>query len=150
MNFLDESTNSMISSDEADLLRSRMQSVRDRRAQRVGEIHSEAQRLVDWQEYVRSAPIVSLVGSVAAGFLAVSALRPGPPQPQSVRTTSPSSEPRVASGSNFQWMVAMVMPLVVNAGKKYLMHSLSTALQGMSNESKSTPKTAPERPVYSE
>lgn len=150
IDFLDESTNQMKPSDEAESLRSRMQRIRDRRVERVGELQREAQRLVDWQEYVRSAPVMSLLGSVAAGFLAVNVLKPAPPPSQSVQTTRSQSRPRAAAGTSLQWAISMMTPVVTNAAKKYLMRSLTTALQGLTNEGKSTPPTVSERPAYSE
>lgn len=154
--FLDESTTQMKADDEAKSLQSQMQKIRDKRAERVGDLQMEAQRLVDWKEYVRSAPVASLVGSVAAGFLVVSAFKqtasqPLPPMNQLAPPTNHlPSQASVVSRSNFQWAVSMLLPIVTSAAKKHLMKSLSTVMQGSSNEHKSTSQTIPERRAYSE
>lgn len=136
--------------DEAQSLQNLMQKIRDRRSKRVGELQLEAQRLVDWKEYVRSAPVASVLGSVAAGFLAVNAFKQTLSKQQAPVLNPGQTPPVAVTGYNFQWAVSMLSPIVMNAARKYLMQTLSTVMQGSSNENKSSSQTAPERPAYSE
>ncbi len=145
-----KSSTLMKNDDEAESLQSLMQEVRDKRAERMCDLQMEAHRLIDWKEYVRSAPIASLVGSVAAGFLVVSAFKQSSSQSLTSSGNQLQSEPRLVSGSNFQWALSMMMPIAMSAAKKFLMQSLTTATQGSHNENKSTSPSLPERRAYSE
>lgn len=59
---------------EADSIVKRMDVVRSKRARRVASLTRESNRLTDWREHVRSAPLLTLAASIAVGALGASTL----------------------------------------------------------------------------
>ncbi len=151
---LNESITDMSHEGDAELIQNLMKAVRDKRSERVFELQTEAHRLVDWKEYVRTAPIASLIGSAAAGFLVVNGLQRSPPAARALPVQSPSTQSNAATNAatkaRLPWLVSLAMPIVTNAAKKYIAQSLSSLLQGSSNESKSAAPTNQERRSYAE
>ncbi len=132
---------------EADTIQNSMRSIRNRRHKRIGELKIEAQRLVDWREYVKTAPVVSVVSSVVAGFMVINAFK-RTHSPKLQGTEAPSATPlNVAEGTKLNWLIAMAMPIVTQAAKKYVMQGLNNAIQQSSQEFKSKQSTFSEQRV---
>ncbi len=135
---------------EAESIQSLMKAVRDKRSKRVFDLQTEAHRFVDWKEYVRTAPIISLIGSSAAGFLVVNGLRNSLPPATLPRENLAPTQANVATASKMQWLVSLAMPILTNTAKKYIAQTLSSILQGTSNESQPVTQTLPQRGSYTE
>jgi len=135
---------------EAESIQGLMKAIRDKRSKRVFDLQTEVHRFVDWKEYVRTAPIISLIGSSAAGFLVVNSLQRSLPGTTLARETSAPTQAKVATTSKMQWLVSLAMPIVTNTAKKYIAQNLSKILQGTSNESQPVTQTLPQRSSYIE
>lgn len=132
---------------EADTIQNSMRSIRNRRHKRIGELKIEAQRLVDWREYVKTAPVVSVLSSVVAGFMVINAFK-RTHSPKLQGPEAPSATPlKVAEGPKLNWLIAMAMPIVTQAAKKYVMQGLKNAIQQSSQEFKSKQSTFSEQRV---
>ncbi len=104
-------------------LLSRMQSVRACGYNHATELHDEAKRLVDWKEYVRSQPLISIAAASLIGFSVVRSTlgtnsQSNPPLPSSTTAleNSKSSQSSWKSGA-----FALVASVATTAAKYYLM-----------------------------
>ena len=57
--------------DDVQMIVERMRSVRASGYEHAGELQGEAMRLVDWKEYVRAKPLVSIAAASLVGFTLV-------------------------------------------------------------------------------
>ncbi len=126
----------MNSQSDAESIRRNMEAIRLKRSERVLDLHLEVNRLVDWKEYVRVAPMASLIGSVAAGFIVANSLSRTtaavePPIPVGMQAIT-----RETKATTIQWLGALLLPIATNAAKNFISQTLSQAVQGYSNELK--------------
>lgn len=118
--------------DDGDELLSRMQAVRASGYDHAGELHGEARRLVDWKEYVRSKPIMSVAVASVIGFSMIrstlgmsSQTNPLPSRNTNVLENSTSSQSSWKSGA---------IALVSNVATTALKHYFASLLQRRSTE----------------
>jgi hypothetical protein len=137
--------------EDAESIQNLMESIRRRRGKRVSDLETEAHRLVDWKEYVRTAPLMSLIASAATGFLVFNTFV-RPPSSSIARTDAPLSgnspiQAKTTNRSKIPWLVSLAMPIITDAAKKYIKQSLLSAIQGPSSEPPSATHRASERRV---
>lgn len=123
-------------------LQERMQRVRAKRAYRVAEFRMEAERVTDWREHVKSAPIPSLVGSVLLGFVAIQSVKRLTSLPATRKVESPMANPFQAtspssSGYVMNHLIRVLTGVLVSAGKNYL------AKQWEAHTNKARPSSIP-------
>lgn len=113
-------------SDERRLIIESMEQVRVKRVERMAELSHEAQRLTDWREHVRAAPLAAITASVLTGMVCVSKLRPRGTQdrPKASSLPHPVRAAGVKRHSVFENAIGTVttlaMPLLANAFQKQL------------------------------
>ena len=110
------------STDDGNYLLSRMESVRASGYDHAGELHCEAKRLVDWKEYVRSKPLMSVAVASVIGFSLVrstlgisSQTNQLPSRNMNVQESPTSSQSTWRSGA-----IALVSNVATTAIKHYL------------------------------
>lgn len=112
-------------------LQVRMQSVRAKRIDRVAEFQNEAERLTDWREHVKSAPLASLAGSAILGFFAVQSATRHPSaivplKRESLSSTPPQVTSIFPSGYFTNSLFRAFTGIVLSAGKTYLTKQLNS------------------------
>ncbi len=112
-------------------LQMRMQSVRAKRIDRVAEFQNEAERLTDWREHVKSAPLASLAGSTILGFFAIQSVRchtsaTAPLKPESLSPQQHQVTSVFPSGYFTNSLFRVVTSIVLSAGKSYLTKQLNS------------------------
>ncbi len=115
-------------SDERRLIIESMEQVRVKRVERVAELSHEAQRLTDWREHVRAAPLAAVTVSVLTGFVGVSKLlkrsRGTRDRPTASSLPHPIRAPGLKRRSAFEnalgTVTTLAMPLLANAFQKQL------------------------------
>ena len=112
-------------SDVNELL-ARMQMVRASGYNHAGELHGEAMRLVDWKEYVRSKPLMSIAIASLVGFSIVritfGSKAQTMPEPQSRNTVPEKSRSSESSQSSWKnGAITLVTSVASTAAKNYLM-----------------------------
>ena len=113
--------------EEVDDLIERMRAVRASGYDHAGALHGEAKRLVDWKEYVRSKPLVSIAVASLVGFSVVrSALRGSSPLTSSSLGFSPVTTP--SSSNQVTWKNS-VISLATNVATTALKHYFTTLIQ---------------------
>lgn len=113
---------------DADELLARMQLVRESGYCHADELHSEARRLLDWREYVRSKPLMSIAVASLIGFRFVrGALRSSPrlqaaiPVNAAILQDSKSSQSSQSSQSSWKSVAfALAANVASTAAKHYL------------------------------
>lgn len=136
----------MMSSDSEQIVRS-MERIRSAQASKLAELGEESKRLTDWREYARSAPIVSLVGSVVIGALAGSRLAGQPSQPVQASAPSPlaaskTTAPSSLGGRLLGAALTFAIPFVKSAVKQHVASAVGSAIQSFS-ESRSSRHDTP-------
>ena len=120
------------STDDGNYLLSRMESVRASGYDHAGELHGEAKRLVDWKEYVRSKPIMSVAVASLIGFSVVrSTLGKSSQTNQVPLGTINSLESSTPSQSTWK---SGAIALVSNVATTAIKHYLASLLQRRSTE----------------
>ena len=119
-------------SGDVDELLARMQSVRASGHYHAGELHGEANRLVDWKEYVRSKPLMSIAVASLVGFSIVrstlgtnSSANNPPPGSPAVFENAKSSQSSWKSGA---------IALVANVASTAIKHYFASLLQSRKTE----------------
>ena len=113
--------------EEVDDLIERMRAVRASGYDHAGALHGEAKRLVDWKEYVRSKPLVSIAVASLVGFSVVrSTLRSSSPLTSSSLGFSPVTTP--SSSNQVTWKNS-VISLATNVATTALKHYFTTLIQ---------------------
>ncbi len=115
--------------DEVDEIMERMRAVRASGHDHAGALHGEAKRLVDWKEYVRSKPLISIAVATLVGFSVMRSTF-GASSPST--TTSPSTgfQPLVTpSSSNHATWKSSVISMATNLATTALKNYFSTLLQ---------------------
>lgn len=113
--------------EEVDELIERMRAVRASGYDHAGALHGEAKRLVDWKEYVRSKPLVSIAVASLVGFSVVrSTLRGSSPLTSSSLGFSPVTTP--SSSNQVTWKNS-VIALATNVATTALKHYFTTLIQ---------------------
>ncbi len=117
---------------DVDELLARMQSVRASGRYHAGELHGEANRLVDWKEYVRSKPLMSIAVASLVGFSVVRS---------TLGTNSPRSHPlpdktavfENAKSSQSSWKSGAIA-LVANVASTAIKHYVASLLHPRKTE----------------
>jgi hypothetical protein len=107
---------------------SRMEAVRDKRRERIADLNEESSRMTDWREHVRSAPLLALAASVAAGALGAASLTGGSRRSIKSATendTITSTKSKVAHAA-LSMMWSMAMPMLT----RYVKQRVALALAG--------------------
>ncbi len=117
---------------DVDELLARMQSVRASGHYHAGELHGEANRLVDWKEYVRSKPLMSIAVASLVGFSVVRS---------TLGTNSPANIPLPGRTTDFgntkpnqaSWKSGAIA-LVANVASTAIKHYFASLLQPRKTE----------------
>ncbi len=136
-------------SDERRLIIESMERVRVKRVERLADLSHEAQRLTDWREHVRAAPLTAITASVLIGTLGVSKLlnrsratrEPLNTNSMSHQDPAPAIKRRSAFENILGTVTTLAMPLLANAVQK----QLATVLQTLA----STRSQGDEQPIKS-
>jgi hypothetical protein len=114
--------------EEVDELIERMRAVRASGYDHAGALHGKAKRLVDWKEYVRSKPLVSVAVASLVGFSVVRGTFRGssPSTSSSASGLHPAVTP---SSSNQATWKRSVISLATNVATTALRHYFSTLIQ---------------------
>jgi len=118
-----------IPTEDVDELMGRMRAVRASGYDHAGSLHVDAKRLVDWKEYVRSKPLVSIAVASLVGFGVVrSTFRGTSSSPSS--SSSPEFYPMVTPSSSNQatWKSSLIS-LATNVATTALKHYFTTLIQ---------------------
>ncbi len=115
-------------SDERRLIVESMERVRVKRVERMADLGHEVQRLTDWREHVRAAPLAAITASVLTGMVCVSKLLMRPKGTQGRTNASsllhPDPAPGIGRHSVFEnalgTATTLAMPLLANAFQKQL------------------------------
>lgn len=119
-------------SGDVDELLARMQSVRASGHYHAGELHGEANRLVDWKEYVRSKPLMSIAVASLVGFSIVRSTL----GTNSSANVPPPGRPAVfenAKSSQSSWKSGAIA-LVANVASTAIKHYFASLLQSRKTE----------------
>ncbi|HUP78975.1 MAG TPA: hypothetical protein VM260_10500 [Pirellula sp.] len=121
-------------SDVNELL-ARMQKVRASGYNHAGELHGEAKRLVDWKEYVRSKPLLSVAVASLVGFSLVRSAVGTNSHATHARASSNNSLENLNSSQSSQssWKSG-AMGFVSNLASIALKHYLTSFLQPRNTE----------------
>lgn len=142
----------MMSPDSEQIVRS-MERIRRSQASKLADLGEESQRLTDWREYARSAPIASLVGSVVIGALVGSRLAGQPSQsvqdstPSHSNTSQLNNTPKTAAtkslvGRLLGATLSIAIPMIKSAAKQQMASAVTSAIQSIS-ESRGTHHDTP-------
>ncbi len=113
--------------EDVDELMERMRAVRASGYDHAGSLHVDAKRLVDWKEYVRSKPLVSIAVASLVGFGVVRSTFRGTSPPTS---SSPEFYPAVTpSSSNQATWKSSAISLATNVATTALKHYFTTLIQ---------------------
>jgi hypothetical protein len=117
---------------EGSELQDRMKSIRAKRTARVAELQSEAGRMTNWREHVKSAPMTALAGSAVLGFIAVrfASRMPTPTavvrQPVESQSINMVREPPLMNpASMMSGAIRILSGIAITAGKNYLTQQLN-------------------------
>jgi hypothetical protein len=142
----------MMSPDSEQIVRS-MERIRRSQASKLADLGEESQRLTDWREYARSAPIASLVGSLVIGALVGSRLAGQPSQsvqdstPSQLNTSQLNTTPKTAAtkglvGRLLGATLSIAIPMIKSAAKQQMASAVTSAIQSIS-ESRRTHHDTP-------
>ncbi|MCY2976394.1 MAG: hypothetical protein NTW52_17190 [Planctomycetota bacterium] len=112
-------------------LQKRMQDIRSKRTHRIAEFHHEAERLVSWREYVKSAPIAALIATTVIGFIATRLILRSPASSQTPQNSHPIVDNKPAevvrqpTGYFSNNALHLLTNVALTAGKMYLMRQLN-------------------------
>lgn len=118
-----------------------MESIRQKRNLRLAELTEEKQRLTDWREYVRSAPLATVAGALVLGALASSRLVDAsrhqvPETPaQFRRSGSPSATRPSLMGRVAGTVGSMALAIAMNTVKRQLASSVLSFTRSLSQGS---------------
>jgi hypothetical protein len=110
----------------------RMSIIRSKRVRRVAELHNEAERMTDWREHVKSAPIVAIASSALIGFIASRSVSrmltsASPQQPLATPLPIRFSEPKAASTRLLMsGTLRYLTDIALTAGKVYLLQQINS------------------------
>ena len=125
------------SENDADAIIERMRLVRTAGHDHADELHGEAKRLVDWTEYVRAKPLVSIAVASVLGFsIARSAMRTvsEPSLPDSAAKGLPIATKSIRS-SLTKGLVTLALSIATSAVKNYFVTlSQRSNSEGVSND----------------
>ena len=115
---------------EASRIREQMAKVRNKQPQRVADLSIQADRLTDWREHVKAAPITALAVSIAAGFGVASTLlqskrskAPAPAPTPAARASVPAKAGIAATVGSF------ILPYATRWAKQYVTNMVSAAME---------------------
>jgi hypothetical protein len=109
-------------------LQARMAAIRANRIKRIAELQIEANRLTDWREHVRSAPLVSVVGSAIVGFLAVKSFSSSSAKLTAKVDTGVERATTPTRPTMVQTLIGLGCNLAMTAGKQYFMQQIQNAV----------------------
>lgn len=113
-----------VETDETIVLMQAMAKIRAKRRRRLSELSHETERLTDWREYVKSAPIAAVAVSAVAGFALAGQVFSGSPKSGSHPAASadqatPEKVQRGILQSFAAGAVALAVPMVTMAVRRY-------------------------------
>lgn len=115
-----------VPTDKVDELIEQMRAVRASGHDHAGALHGEAKRLVDWKEYVRSKPLVSIAVASLVGFSFVrGAFRGSSPSSSASKINSVVMR---SSPNQVSWK-SSVIALATNVATTALKHYFTTLIQ---------------------
>ncbi len=123
-------------------LQERMATIRAKRIHLVAELQTEAGRLTDWREHVKSAPLAALAGSAILGFVTVKSLSGTPKTTVPVYKSSSYQPERQARPSLFGGVAKMAMAFAFTMGKSYVTRQFHTFANKVTNEKFSPSSTS--------
>lgn len=104
-----------------------MANIRRRRTFRLQGLHDQTERLTDWREHVKSAPLLAVGLGAIAGFAIVKAILPKPAPPAPPAAAVPR-ERRSKSNQLLQKAIAVAAPIAYTAIRNYTLGQLSGIL----------------------
>jgi hypothetical protein len=124
-------------------LQARMAVIRGKQQRRIAEVQTESERMIDWREHVKSAPLTALSISAIVGFLLMQSRQSTKVQPV-VFSNHTSPETAVRSERRGHPLLGMALSLASNfaltAGKRFVIQQLQSFIKenqrDSSNESK--------------
>lgn len=124
-----------------------MERIRRSQATKLAELGEQSQRLTDWREYARSAPVASLVGSIVVGALVGSRLAGQPSHPVQEPTSilKTASTPQATTslvGRLLGATLSVAMPMIKSAAKQQVASAVASAIHSIS-ESRNTHHDTP-------
>ena len=113
----------------------RMEAVRAKRRERIADLNEESNRMTDWREHVRSAPLLALAASVAAGAVGVASLTGVPRRPTSSATEngSAASTKSTVAHAALSAVWSMAMPVLARYVKQRVAIAFSGATASQDN-----------------
>ena len=128
-----------IETDETIVLMQAMAKIRAKRRRRLSELSHETERLTDWREYVKSAPIAAVAASAVAGFAVVGQVVSGSAKPDSHRVpaatqAAPKQVQRGMLQSFAAGALALALPMVTMAVRRYAVEQFFNMMRNNHHE----------------
>lgn len=119
----------MDTSNEGQELQRAMQAIRQKKHFRIQELQHETERLKDWREHVKSAPLTAFALSTTVGYLASRSIFARQERPEALQAgLGQNGKPEKSS---LIWsLAAMAAPVVATAAQRYIVRQLSGILEG--------------------
>ncbi len=122
-------------SDDSEQIVAAMERIRRSKVKKLELLSEDSQRLTDWRQYARSAPVTSLAGAIVAGAIVGSRLADRtiversllPLQPTSASQPLPGLPERVLGAT-----ISIAIPILKAAARQQLSAAFSSAIQTMS------------------
>lgn len=105
-----------------------MNQIRNNSEQQVLRLHEQAQRLVDWREYVRSKPFVAVGAAVVGGYFLLHRSCPKCPKQSTSEAAESLADRKVAKTSLASGAMAFAGSLASQAIRYYAMNQLKTRM----------------------
>ena len=139
---------------DAQEIQSRMERIRSQSKLQKMQFADDSARMLDWKEHVKAMPVTALVASVVVGFTLLYKktppkvvqqvpVEPSPRKFEALASALPFSfkkpEPVVQKTANpiLATAVSIVTPLLLSAGKQYIMKNIQTILSDSNHERQS-------------
>ncbi|XZE32666.1 hypothetical protein SH501x_003421 [Pirellulaceae bacterium SH501] len=131
----------------------RMEKIREQSRMHATDVALHSERMLDWKEHLRSAPVTTFCLSALAGFaflyrrpnLSASVAMPmirNEPGPASVSSSEPS-----AASSIRTMVLSMATSMLLTTGKQALLRGLQTYLAQSNHGHQSNPRGNPSSPA---
>jgi hypothetical protein len=128
-----------VETDETVVLMQAMAKIRAKRRRRLSELSHETERLTDWREYVKSAPIAAVSASAVAGFVLAGQVVSGSSKAESHRAfnANQATPKEVQSGimqSAVAGALAIAVPMVTMAIRRYAVEQFFNLMRNPQHE----------------
>ena len=128
-----------VETDETIVLMQAMAKIRAKRRRRLSELNHETERLTDWREYVKSAPIAAVAASMVAGFVVAGQVVSGSAKAESYRSsTANGAAPKAAQSgimhSAVAGALAFAVPMVTMAVRRYAVEQFFNMMRNPQHE----------------